>query len=230
MMSCDRHVKMIWPGRLSPGDPRWRGSSRTAPRAASGGRRRCCRGTHGHEAQPAPAAEVQTPPERAIELLERTHGDRVDHLLVELRIRLGGLQAVLHGDVGVVQIHGPEPHRRRAGGVHVDHLDAPPDKADGHLRSVGSHTAHEFESSNRICTVTWCSPARAHHRIDGIDAQMPILGACIAGGHFASQFSGVSSGPQSRAAPPHEILQTWRAYGSGGRSCAVSCNLAPDSR
>ena len=76
---------------------------------------RCCRFTFARRPQGAPAAE------RSLEVANRRHGDRVDHLLMELRVAFGRGQSVLREQIGVVQIHRRvEVIARR---IVVDHLE-----------------------------------------------------------------------------------------------------------
>ena len=65
-------------------------------------------------------------PERPLEVPNRGHGDRVDHLLVELRIGLRRQQAVLREQVWVVEVHRSVDHV--AGGIAVHDLDVLADR------------------------------------------------------------------------------------------------------
>ena len=59
--------------------------------------------------------------EGALEAVDGRHDHRVDHLLVELRVPLGGREAVLRQDGRPIQVHGCI--EARAGRVVVHHLD-----------------------------------------------------------------------------------------------------------
>src|SRR4029079_6776081 len=73
-----------------------------------------------HKTQSPPSTEINDAAERAVELLERTHGDRVHHLLVELRVRFRRLESVLHRDVYVIEIDGLEPDGRGGSRVYIN--------------------------------------------------------------------------------------------------------------
>jgi hypothetical protein len=76
--------------------------------------------------QPPAFAEVHDATERAIELLNRAHGHRVHHLLMELGVRLRRVEPVLHSNVRVVQIDGLKPHGYRSRRVYIDDFNAAP--------------------------------------------------------------------------------------------------------
>ncbi len=83
-------------------------------------------------AQSADAAE------RPLEVLDRGHRDGVDHLLVELRVRLRGRQAVLRQQVRMVEID--RVVEDAAGRIDVDDLDVFADRARLEVVSQGTST------------------------------------------------------------------------------------------
>jgi hypothetical protein len=97
----------------------------------------CRRGAQGNAAQ------------RTLEVADGSHRDRIDHLLVELRIALGRRQAVLSEKIWIVEID------RRIGhvacGIDIDHLDVlahRPQRQPPTVRpSLPRHTDHDFLNS-----------------------------------------------------------------------------------
>ena len=78
--------------------------------------------------------------ERALEVLDRAHRDRVDHLLAELRAAVGRRQAVLREHLGSVEVD--RRMERRAAFVLVDDedvlADGPASSSSHGIRSVVS--------------------------------------------------------------------------------------------
>jgi hypothetical protein len=72
-----------------------------------------------HQAKPSPSAEVDDTAECAIKLFECSHRHRIHHLLVKLRVRFGGLQTVLHRNVGLIEANRPVPRRGGAPGIDI---------------------------------------------------------------------------------------------------------------
>ena len=60
-----------------------------------------------HEAQPTSGpvgGPRDAPAQAALEVGDRPHRDRIDHLLVELRVELGRVQPAAQGDLRAVQL------------------------------------------------------------------------------------------------------------------------------
>jgi hypothetical protein len=75
-----------------------------------------------HQAQALATPEAKPPSQCTVEVLQDPRRDRIDHLLVELRIRFGGFETLLHRNRGIVEWHRAVIQVGR--GVVVDDLEA----------------------------------------------------------------------------------------------------------
>jgi hypothetical protein len=72
----------------------------------------------------APIGPERDPPERPLEMTDRRHRHRVDHLLVKLWVGLGWPEPTLGEQVRVVELNGMVEDAARR--VEIDHLDVLP--------------------------------------------------------------------------------------------------------
>ena len=93
------------------------------------------------------------------EMLDRAARDRIDHLLVEVRVRFARLQTSVEEDLRSVQIDGPVVAAVR--GVVVDHLDQGAARPRGELALAGHADREEV------------SVAAPQARVEGVDLQGP---------------------------------------------------------
>ena len=107
-------------------------------------------------------------------MIDRLHGDRVDHLLMELRVELGGRQTLAGEDESFIEVDGRVKTAARR--VVVDDLEVSPYRPDHSGRVQAGNTGwiifprygeDQFVEFGRVM-------CRGNTRIDSVDTQFAV--------------------------------------------------------